>query len=301
MNLSPRRVAKAVAEWTLVESGVATSLRRVRRLDCVILAYHNVVPDHFSPAGDSSLHIGLTRFREHLDEVSRTHDIVPVPELFGPSHSGRPRAAVTFDDAYIGALILGIPEAVRRGIPVTVFVAPGILGGRSMWWDELAERGEVDAARRQVCLEDLGGDDAAIRQYAIGQGWALRPAPPEMLTGTEAQLRDAVRAPGVSVGSHSWSHPNLARLPSEALREELRKSRTWIADRFPNVITWVAYPYGCVDAAVMAAAGGASYSGGALVAGGSFHGGGPPRFDVPRVNVARGLTSRGLALRLCGL
>lgn len=300
---SIRRVVKSALEVTLVTSGAAGLVRRLRGLDSVILAYHNIVPDGVVPSGDQSLHLPLELFRRQLDRLTRTHQVVSLPALFSPNSGGAPRAAITFDDAYLGAVTLGVEEAVRRGLPVTVFVAPGILGGRSVWWDELADpmSGEVPDERRQYCLEKLGGEETRVLTWARDQGLPLREAPAHLRTALEGQVAQIAALAGVTLGSHTWSHPNLTRLPAEALRRELEEPWAWLRKRFPSAIPWIAYPYGLADLRVAAAAAAAGYAGGLLVAGGASRSHAVPAYDLPRLNVASGLSPRGLLLRTSGL
>lgn len=106
---------------------------------------------------------------------------------------------------------------------------------------------------------------------------------------------------GVQFGAHTWSHPNLARLEGEALREQLERPLRWIGDSGLPMIRYLAYPYGLSSPAVAVAAQEAGYDGGLLVEGGWLRGAGYDRFAIPRYNVPAGLTLDGLRLRMSGL
>src|SRR2546422_8966546 len=72
----------------------------------------------------------------------RTHAIVPLEEVLTPAPSGRrPRVAITFDDAYQGAIAIGVEELARRGGPAALFVVPAFGGGGSFWWEPLGRDG----------------------------------------------------------------------------------------------------------------------------------------------------------------
>src|ERR671914_1478754 len=111
IGAAPRRlrsVAKHAAERLLLASGIPRIARRRHAQDVLILAYHNVVPDDAQACGEEALHLPRSRFAEQLDMLGETHDVVPLAEVLD-SHSsagGRPRAVLTFDDAYQGALTL---------------------------------------------------------------------------------------------------------------------------------------------------------------------------------------------------
>jgi peptidoglycan/xylan/chitin deacetylase (PgdA/CDA1 family) len=286
--------------------GAAGVLSRSRiRSWGLVLAYHNIVAGSGATRGDRSLHLPRARFAEQLDYLARTTEVVPLSAMRDPpGASGKPRVAITFDDAYRGAVTLGVGELARRGIPATIFVAPAFLGGRSFWWDALAGpdgQSGLTAEFRELALERYAGRDSSIRGEA-GRHRVVEAYPgPHALTATEEELRAATEAPGITLGSHSWSHPNLARVSREELRRELLEPLDWLRSRFAPVIPWLAYPYGRSSAEVEAAAAAAGYDGALLVAGGWIPAGGPQPFRVPRYNVPAGLSNDGFALRLAGL
>src|SRR5690348_4128876 len=138
MTRSSRDVVKATVEAALIRSGVAYIARRRLRGRALVLAYHNVVPTGQPRLGETSLHLAQADFAAQLDLLASTHDVVPLESIVDDvSESARPRVAITFDDAYHGAITAGLEELRRRAMPATIFVAPGLLGGDT-WWDRLA-------------------------------------------------------------------------------------------------------------------------------------------------------------------
>src|SRR5687767_498679 len=109
-----RSTLKRATEVALAHGGPAHLGRLRGRARALILAYHNVLPEGEAPVGERSLHLPLTRFREHLEHLARHHEVVPLPALLdGEGSTGRrPRVAITFDDAYHGALSVALPELV---------------------------------------------------------------------------------------------------------------------------------------------------------------------------------------------
>jgi peptidoglycan/xylan/chitin deacetylase (PgdA/CDA1 family) len=283
-------------------------MRRRRAADAVVLAYHNIVPDGAEVLGDRSLHLPQREFARQLDLLRETHDVVPLAQVLEPPSGPRtrPRAAITFDDACQGAVTAGIDELTRRGMPATVFVAPAFVGGRSFWWDALAGTGAEglpDDVRRHA-LEVLAGRDDAVRQWAERNALAIHSVPDHQTCATEAQLRELDGTEGITLASHTWSHPNLARLPREELEEELTRPLAWLRERFRHVIPWLTYPYGLASPQVVAAAARAGYRGALLVEGGWL-----PRhpresidlYALPRQNIPSGLSLNGFELRVSGL
>jgi peptidoglycan/xylan/chitin deacetylase (PgdA/CDA1 family) len=273
----------------------------VWRRDLLVLAYHNIVPRGEPIAGERSLHLPQDDFAAHLEVLVREADVVPLAaNLDSPidRRSARPRVAITFDDAYRGAMTAGVDELVRRSLPATVFVAPGCLGG-TFWWDELAEArgGALDAQERSRLLIECRGEGHQIRAAVL----VSVSLPAHAHAATEAELIAACGRSLVRAGSHSWTHPNLAVLPGDALAPELDRPRAWLAERFTDPLPILAYPYGLASQAVVAALPAAGYKAALDIDGGWTRLPVTDPYHVPRLNVPSGLSSAGFALRIAGL
>jgi peptidoglycan/xylan/chitin deacetylase (PgdA/CDA1 family) len=303
--VSVRSLAKPAAERLILLTGVPALCRLRRRADVLVLAYHNVVPDDAEPVGDASLHLKRSRFAAQLDLLCRTHTVVPLHDAL--SCDGRPRgrpwAAITFDDAYQGALTLGAAELARRGLPATFFVAPRFVGGAAFWWDRVAlpkdPRARADF-RRRALLECAGRDDA-VRELAAKCGLGEQEPPAYARCASEREIRQVVTTSGITLGSHSWSHPNLAALTAAEVVDEVTRPMAWLRGRFNSVVALLAYPYGHYSAAVAQAAARAGYSGALMIGGGWLRHDRADPMRVPRVDVPAGLSAAGFALRASGL
>lgn len=297
-----RSALKAAIEGLLAHGGPAAIARATRRRGALVLAYHNILPDGVVAPGDRSLHLARARFSEQLDELLQHLDIVPLAELGRPHAGNRPRAVITFDDAYRGAVTAGVRELVRRGLPGTIFVTPGLLGDHTFWWDACAGPNDLAQAVRSHALDVLRGEDKAVRDWVATQGRPLAEAPAAARSATEAELDAALRCPGITAGSHTWSHPSLARLTDAELRAELTRSRDWLSGRYGDrFVPWLTYPYGAWSPAVAEAAREVGYAGAFRVEGGWSIGQVAGDFAIPRLNVPAGLSADGFALRAAGL
>jgi peptidoglycan/xylan/chitin deacetylase (PgdA/CDA1 family) len=114
-------------------------------------------------------------------------------------------------------------------------------------------------------------------------------------------LRAALAWPGITCGSHAWSHPNLAALTPDEAREELARSRRWLDDEAGSTVPWVAYPYGLASPVVHEIAESLGLQGGLLIEGGFMAGSSKPTMTMPRLNVPAGVTREGFMLRTAGL
>jgi peptidoglycan/xylan/chitin deacetylase (PgdA/CDA1 family) len=295
---------KGVAQWALATGG-APAVRAFRRDGVVVLAYHGVVASGESARfGEASLHVTQATFAEHLDELRETHDVVSLAEVLSGSvtRSSRPRAVITFDDAYIGALTLGFQELARRRMPATVFVAPAFLTGRRFWWDDLSAHygGEMPPSIRETALSELEGDDERIRRWAAALGLTE--------TGSEAvrcatadELHGASQTPGMTFGAHSWSHRVLPRLSREDLVEELKRPLAWLRDHVSHVVRALAVPYAISSEAVEREARMRGYLAVFGARTGFMPGSPVIPFSMPRQNVPAGLSRDAFTLRSAGM
>jgi peptidoglycan/xylan/chitin deacetylase (PgdA/CDA1 family) len=182
----------------------------------------------------------------------------------------RPRVVVTCDDASADFLEFAYPVLAQRGVPATVFVPTGMMGGpRGYWWNRLYQLG-VAAAERGVnlggCfrlvgihsapgatadslwrdlrfLEETDRDKALVRcaeQLGVGGDSSPRPM-------TWEQIAVLDRSGLVTLGAHTVSHPPLGAVPEDRVRFELNESRDDLAS-YPSFRNVFAYPYGDRDA-----------------------------------------------------
>lgn len=195
--------------------------------DVLVVCFHAV-----SPRWQSSLSLTPARLAAQLEAVLRRGYVAQTFTAAVTAPAGARVLAVTFDDAYRSVLEHGKPVLDRLGIPATMFAPTRFIDASApLAWE---------------------GTDHHLRT----------PDAAELEPMTWAELR-GLAADGWEVGSHTLSHPHLTRLDDATLAEELTASRAateagmgW-AD---GSCTSLAYPYGDVDARVVAAAEAAGYT-----------------------------------------
>jgi len=232
----------------------------------LILAYHRVLKERDPLLPDEP---DAREFGQHLDVLQSVFNVLPLMEAFDRMRTrSLPARAVciTFDDGYANNCDVAAPLLAARGLPATIFIAPGFLEGGRMFNDTVIEAlrrapttldaGALglgvlqltsDVARRSVVatiLEQfkylpLKERQRAVDRFAEQVGATL----PSDLMMTRRQVRGLAKL-GVAVGAHTVNHPILARMePAEAARE-IHESRRILQDITGEKVEAFAYPNG---------------------------------------------------------
>jgi peptidoglycan/xylan/chitin deacetylase (PgdA/CDA1 family) len=240
-----------------------------RRL--LVLGWHNIDPTPYAPAAPG---VGRRGFDRQLALIDRLATIVPLDEAVDALAAGRslpPRAvALTFDDGYADWLDVAVPALDRRGLHGTFFLVSDLLSGRPVaWWEELADAfdratatslqwagrthdlsapGARQAAQDALKLE-LKLVDRASRIEAVAD-IAQRiapPAPPRAPLFLDWDGARALAATGQGIGSHTVTHPILAREDEGTQHHELTESRRALEEGLGQTVDLLAYPNGGTD------------------------------------------------------
>lgn len=128
-----------------------------------------------------------------------------------------PNAVVlTFDDGYRSIMEEALPAMAAQGFSGTVFLVSSLVG--------------MTAAQARAAHRDFDRD---------------------LLDWREAET---LLQAGFEIGAHTVSHPDLTRLPGDALERELGQARAQLEQRLQAPVASLAYPYGWQNAIVRNAA-----------------------------------------------
>lgn len=99
-----------------------------------ILMYHSVADQ-----SDDPYSVSVTAFREQLSWLSENgFEVIPLSFLVrsvraGNSKGLRKKIVITFDDGYEDFIENALAMLIDRGVPATVFLVTGMLGGMASW------------------------------------------------------------------------------------------------------------------------------------------------------------------------
>jgi peptidoglycan/xylan/chitin deacetylase (PgdA/CDA1 family) len=246
----------------------------------VILTLHHVreaAPRRFAPNAEleitpATLDLAIEALRAAgFDCVAL--DAVP-DRLAEPG--ARPFAAFTLDDGYRDNREIAAPVFRRHGVPYCVFVTSGFVERSAILWWEVVEAVLDRAARIRFDfgagpeILDIDGISAKERAAARILPFVRKAEPRQAVAAVKrlaeengvdpmgpteagimsvAELVDLAADPLCTIGAHTVTHPNLARLSAEDAAAEMREGadrlEAWLGRR-PRHFS---YPYGQPTAA----------------------------------------------------
>jgi peptidoglycan/xylan/chitin deacetylase (PgdA/CDA1 family) len=174
-----------------------------------ILMYHRVAR---LPAPDQ-LNVTPERFERQIAWLAAHRRVVGLPAAVAEIAGAGTLAdsvVVTFDDGYLDNLENALPVLQRHGIPATIFVTSAFCG----------------QSRRHPRYPDEAG--------RLHLDWE--------------EVRRLAALPGVTIGSHTRTHPYLSRLGESDAWDEIDASRREIEDRIGTPVEHFCYPSGDVTA-----------------------------------------------------
>ncbi|HSK17629.1 MAG TPA: polysaccharide deacetylase family protein [Longimicrobiales bacterium] len=172
---------------------------------------------HSIDGSGSPISVDPAAFRRHVECLTtKGPRVVGMDELLMlPDDSSA--VAITFDDAFVNFAELAWPLLNDHGLPVTLFVPTEHVGGTNAW----------------------SATDRSIPHLPLLDGDAL------------ARLA----ADGVTLGSHTCTHPHLTWLSAGDVRGELERSADQLQHMTGVRPSCLAYPYGAYNPDIAAAAG----------------------------------------------
>lgn len=244
----------------------------------MILMYHGVVPQT-APAlrwciGQA---LPVRSVERQVQWLARRFRVVPLSEYLAGADEkrGRRTAALTFDDGARETFDVMTPCLRRDGVPATVFVSTGHLGGGPLLWfsylnalcfegvyAEVTVEGQrfplVTLAERKRARWALGGmarNSHRPSDFTGRMGHAY-PLPPETVDQYGGMTPDQLAAAGkddlVEIASHTVTHPYLTGIPPAEQEREISEGKNVLSALTGRSVRYFAYPGGDYDAAVLA-------------------------------------------------
>ncbi len=263
----------------------------------LIVGYHRVVEDFtaMKPTSIPAMLITCRTFEQQIDWIARRFRITTLDEIGSRLESGEPSderlAAITFDDGYADLYHNAFPILRRKGHPAAVFVVTDLIGRKDMqtfdrlylllaralgcpggidWLPRLqavpaAERRRLSRFLRDpiftttLLLKALPQDALGSVLEALECRFPMAAECFESHRSLDWNMLDEMSAAGITIGSHSRTHPLLTLEEPARVREEVEGSRRLLEQSLGRAIHHFAYPDGRFSTQVVAAVKKAGY------------------------------------------
>jgi len=175
------------------------------RVPMIVLMYHRIADDR---ANDWT--VSHRMFVRQICWLQKHFEMISLEEVrrrVGRGANYRPCASVTFDDGYAENCRQAIPFLIKERIPCTYFVT----------------------------LQNVLYEEPFTHDLVMGN--LFRPNPAEQIK--------AMAAAGVEIGSHAYTHADLAALKDpRLLRYEIAASRKDLEEMIVQPVRYFAFPFG---------------------------------------------------------
>lgn len=246
--------------------------RRLLKSQVAILMYHRVMPQ--TDGWSFPLLVAASDFERQIQYLTREYNVLTLDELAQYIHEHKPlpkRAVViTFDDGYKDNYTYAYPILKKYGVPATIFVTTGYIGGGNLFWWDKVRYVIQHTAHKRIELDGLGAfslSSTTERLRAILRiKEQLKELPEEEKNllierlisvsgvgipthlGKELILSwDEIREMcnnGITIGAHTVTHAILTKVSEEQAKYEIMQSKKDIEGKLQKAVTWFAYPNG---------------------------------------------------------
>lgn len=262
---SSRWLRRAVATASAGLGAPAVLRNIVGRTDvCVVLAYHSIAQRPRYASGEIAVPPEL--FRAQIAFLSRHYVILSVDDLADRLRAGaalpRGAVAITFDDGYLDNFLHACPALVDHRASAAFFVTTDPVLDCDRFWVGWLTQALNEAPGKEVLAKAAGRPvsgpeeafdrlserinaggrrerDALLAEVATAVGAA---DPPRFMVNA-GEMRQMAEA-GMTIGSHTRSHPILCSLSDDELAEELAGSRAALTGALGRAVDFIAYPNG---------------------------------------------------------
>ena len=246
---------------------------------CVILLYHRIVDGNSNYLNKgASVHHPLKDFEREIKYFKRHFSILSMDEVVNHLKLGkgfkRPSIAITFDDGYLDNYTLAYPVLKKHGVPATIYLTTGLVGTPDGIWTEQIGVAFLETKKDHFNFPALlGGRTIAIKTKEekeqankevsetlklipdnkrreliqklfekLGVGARFRHFGERMMLNWD-EVQE-MRKDGITIGSHSHTHPILSQMPVEKAKDEILNSKKVVEENVDVRVKHFSFPNG---------------------------------------------------------
>lgn len=277
--------------------------------------YHRVTDEAEQNWGPWQYAVTPATFESHVARVASRYNVVSIDDILAFVNGDRgtlpdSAAVLTFDDGYADTVTEALPVLERHAVPATVYVSTALLGStEGPFVFQLAKAlNETDPT--VAAVPDIGSDLPETLPEDPRQAYEIlrRPAKwapvdtrnhivetvakdgsvPATPMLTEREVQSLATHDLVTVGAHAHEHVPLTSLSSVAMRENIKKSASCLADILGRRPVHFSYPYGSSNEQVRIAVSEAGFETSVTTTPRIVHASKLPdqRYSIPRLDAA---------------
>lgn len=225
------------------------------------------------------MHHHIKHLEKELPYLMKNYQILTIDEVIHRLKSGvgfrRPSVAITFDDGYLDNYTLAYPILKKNGVSATLYLTTDLIGTSQRIWTDQVEFMFLETRKDQFSLPRLfGNKEVRIKTKKekelvcneISEALKKRPDAERIEImrqlfetleinenhGKNNQERvmlnwDEVKKmaeDGMTIGSHSHTHPILSQMPIQKAKEEIYRSKNTIEEHLGIRVRHFAFPNG---------------------------------------------------------
>jgi peptidoglycan/xylan/chitin deacetylase (PgdA/CDA1 family) len=255
-----------------------TSVRREHPF--IILVYHRIVDDRSRYLKKGAVvHHHVKDFKREVLYLKRSFQILSMDEVVDRIKSGmgfrRPSIAITFDDGYLDNYTLAYPVLKKHGVPATIYLTTSLVGTPDRIWTDQIGLAFLETPKDHFSFSELFGDKTVpiktkeekeeansdvselLKLRSDGKRKELMQKLFETLEVNESVGRNCgermmlnwdevqeMRKDGVTMGSHSHTHPILSRMSIQKAKDEILKSKKVLEENVDIEVKHFSFPNG---------------------------------------------------------
>ena len=233
-----------------------------------IVIYHGVCQG--DPTRFNYIFLNLRTFEEHLCLYKKYCHIASLADFYeGRLSKDKFNVCLTFDDGFANNVKYVLPLLEKYEIPATFFVtAIRDCGYEILWNDFLAifkkygpneiefEKTAYEKDRHRNYVSRVSGEslsgylraqDFKLKAAFINQFYPNLPLHTEKdywLQMTTEEIKKLSASKWATIGSHGYYHNDLAAIPIEDAKQEMRRSKSYLENLINREVKSIAFPYG---------------------------------------------------------